>query len=499
MFRGFRARVSWRVLVVITLGASFAAAAAPAHQEIGDTGWALPGVFRVGIPGPVSNGVVGVAATAGYGLTEAITDDDGVHHRASGSLAASVEPAPGLAFALRLDGRYDRHAQDQFGSDSGLTGDPRLAARWGTWLAPPIVIGIEALAWAPGRDAPSVDFDAVSPEARLLLASVAAPVSLALHGGFRWDRSGQAIGEPDRLRRGDRIALGLSDSNAALLGVGALVELGERFELLGEWTWDLLVGADAPAALESPMRVSAGGRYRVAPSWQLFAVADVALSSRPEVGAGQPLVPIEPRFGALIGLSARFGAGEPSDAGVQEDETLEPPPEEKPAAPQTGRLSVAVMDDVGAPVEATVRVTVGPQSRTLTRGADGAYGAPDVPAGQGTIIVEAGGYKRRELQVRVQPGAATDLKVELEQVARLGQIRGLVRSFRGDPVEATVRIEPGGHEVVADANGNFRLELAAGSYDVTISAPGYRTQKKTVSVEMNGVVILNADLYGEGR
>ena len=36
--------------------------------------------------------------------------------------------------------------------------------------------------------------------------------------------------------------------------------------------------------------------------------------------------------------------------------------------------------------------------------------------------------------------------------------------------------------------------MAPGAYDVTISAPGYATQKRRVQIEQNGVTLLDVDL-----
>ena len=48
------------------------------------------------------------------------------------------------------------------------------------------------------------------------------------------------------------MALGVSESHAALVGVGAAARVG-RSELFADWSWDYLVGDKAPRGRLSPM------------------------------------------------------------------------------------------------------------------------------------------------------------------------------------------------------------------------------------------------------
>ena len=48
--------------------------------------------------------------------------------------------------------------------------------------------------------------------------------------------------------------------------------------------------------------------------------------------------------------------------------------------------------------------------------------------------------------------------------------------------------------VVPDPSGTFQLDVPPGKYDIVIEASGYQTQRRKVSVDPQGVVILNADL-----
>jgi uncharacterized membrane protein len=74
------------------------------------------------------------------------------------------------------------------------------------------------------------------------------------------------------------------------------------------------------------------------------------------------------------------------------------------------------------------------------------------------------------------------------------QIRGVIQSFRGEPVTATVRVEPVGTEVTTDSEGFFEIDVPPGDYEVVIRAEGYEEQRRPVHVDEEGVTILNADL-----
>jgi hypothetical protein len=98
-------------------------------------------------------------------------------------------------------------------------------------------------------------------------------------------------------------------------------------------------------------------------------------------------------------------------------------------------------------------------------------------------------------EVELRPGEDQVVVVQLRKaVGREGQLRGLVRSFAGQGVAARVRVQPGGQEVVCDAEGEFKLELLPGTYEIIIDAEGYVVQRRPVRIRKDGVTVLNADL-----
>jgi hypothetical protein len=387
---------------------------------------ALPGIMRLGLAGVAIQGTWSAAASSGYGLTENQASGNGNHHRLAGSVAIGFTPTAGLDLSLRLDGRRDAHPSDAQGSNTSFNGEPTFTARYGRFTGNSIWSG-ELGVHVPGRDAPSLAFDAAVVDAKAGYAFRSGPLTLATVAGFRFDRSAQAKPNLALTRSGDRLALGLSDYNAALLGIGLAYQVN-RTELLGEISADLLLGAASVS--QSPMRVGAGLRHRMTDNWQIFALVESSPSARPGLASTDPLIPIEPRFSGRVGVSFLFG-GSRVDA---------PANFAKPSPTPTEAPKVLAEDKSAAVVEKS-----------------------DEPAA----------------------------------VAPSGQLRGLIRSFKGQGLRATVRVEPLGVESQADEDGAFSIDVPPGTYQIQIVTKGFKPQTREVRIEENGVTVLNADLRRE--
>lgn len=439
------------------------------------------------------------AGSAGYGYTEGVLHEGDAHHRASGSLAASWRPASLFAIGLRLDGRYDTSSGP--GATSGWVGDPLLEARLGGTLGHGWALGGQLGVWLPGSGAPSLVLGATTPDASLL-ASYTPPgtgVTIASRAGFRWDNSAQSVTDPDRLAPSDRLALGLDQASAALLGLGVAARVAPRVEILADATWDLLVGSKAPEALDSPIVASAGARFALdaASRWQIEAVATASPSKRPPVTAGSPLVDVEPLVGGFVAIVLRPALPAP------------PPPEQAPPPPS---LPAPAPVDV-APVRASVHGTVFAEdghapvvgahvafkgasgtAKEVTTDAGGAFAADDLDPGDATVEIDADGFQPATRAVTLSGAAPAILEVPVAKALPVGQVRGLVRDYGGKGIAATVRIEPVGVDVSVGADGMFEANVAPGSYEVVIKAKGYADQRRRVVVERDGVTMLNVEL-----
>jgi hypothetical protein len=276
---------TWFALVGTSAGfialLTASAASAQTQAEVGTATSGMHGLINTGLP--VAPRELNLTASAGYGVTEAFAPVKGAHHRVQGGIAAAVGPLPWLTLGLRLDGRIEMHPDDYDGAHSAAFGDPRLLARVGKQLDPAWSLGFELGTWFPGAKAPSYVASATSFDFRGLGAFTPEHSPWALLGmvGFRWDNSANAAPDLTRLRLGDRISLGLSDSNAVLLAVGLARHIEPSIEVFGELSADLLIGSEAPALLESPLRAALGGRYGFSRGWQADLTATVSMSKRP--------------------------------------------------------------------------------------------------------------------------------------------------------------------------------------------------------------------------
>jgi hypothetical protein len=418
-----------------------------------------------------------------------------------GTAAVGVAPISALELALRFDGRYDLHPDDGQGSHGSGVGDPRLLVRYGAKAGSSMRLGVEAGAWFPGKNAPSIAFDATTIDARVLAAYApdGGPI-VGFTGGFRLDNSHKAAPDLTRLRPGDRLALGLSDSNAALLGLGVAVPAGKT-EILGEVSADLLVGSKAPSLGKSPMRVDLGVRQHLSDAFAFDAIAEVSPSGRPALTPTDPLVPIEPRFSILLGLRYRlpFDAPPPEAAHEEANPDTTTPTPVVAETPKTAPFQIHLVTEEGTPApEATVAFKVGEETKPAENKGNGVYAAASLPVSKVTVTVTAEGFAPLEETVDVPSAQTAPLDVTLKALAPAGQLRGLIRSFAGKGLGATIHVEPGGTEAKTDAQGSFTLDIAPGDYEVSIRATGFKEQKRKVHVDKNGVTVINAELF-EGK
>jgi hypothetical protein len=461
-----------------------------AFAEGGDGDRALPALGHVALAELRPTGHITAAGTVGFGVTEAQGSGDGLHERLSSRLALSAYAAPWLAFGLLGDGRYDRHPADAGGVDDGWVFRPELCSRASTELGK-LQLGVDVAAWVPAGSDVGSSFKGVSLDSRLLVSHRAGALTVGGQAGYRIDRSAHGVGNTATLRQGDRIALGASDFNAVLIGLGVSYDLGAT-ELFGETTADLLVGSGAPSLGKSPIRVTAGVRHPLggeALSAELM--LDALLSGRPDSGPLATLAPIEPRATLWIGIRYRFGVHAAQPAPLSESA---PPPLEK-AAPATTSLEVNLTDEQGQPLEnATVELVLSDRRLPLTPNGPGHYRLEGAPTGHARLHVHADGRQDTEREITIEPGGALNVDMQTQPALPAGQVRGLVRSFRGKALAAKVRVEPAGATTTTDHDGFFQIDVPPGDYEIVIEAPGYAAQRRKAHVEKQGVVIVNADL-----
>lgn len=482
------------------------AAEPQANAKVGDASDALPGVVRapiVGVPTPR----LALAFDAGYGFTESQTDE-GAHHRFIGQVGVSLAPLEWLEVGVRALGRHDRHPDAGFGTDSGTTTDLALVARGGGDVGSDFRVGGDLGARFPGSETATDSLSSPALDARLLTAwAPPRGVRIAGFAGYRLDQTDGVAEDSDRYSLGDRMALGVSEFDAVLVGVGASVPI-RTLELLAEVSGDLLVGSGAPALAESPLRASIGARLGLTDAAALELRSDVSLSSRPDLDPDSPLIPIEPRVSILAGFRYRFWNGPeletaPVAASAPKPKPAVAAPSAKPATPPppapTNTVRVTVVDKTtGHPLsDAEAEIDVGGQVQKLRFVNESTFEVGDIPVGPAELVVRAERLQDWRQRIEVTEGEAVQVRVEMIPAASSGQIRGLVRGFDAKGLRAHVQIEPGAHSVQSDADGSFRIDVPPGSYSVEVSVAGYRTQKSTARVGKDGVIVLNIDMLKE--
>ncbi len=501
--------VEWRTVFAAVLLLAVAPAVAFAQAPVlGSSGSGMRGLVHTGLP--LTAPELNLSLSAGYGLTDAFEPVPGVHHRGQASFGAALSPLPWLSFALRLDGRLEMHPDDGDGPHSAGFGDPRVFARAGHVLSRELAIGAELGGWFPGTEAPSIEPGASSAEGRVLLAFTpeSSPWVVLGAAGFRLDNSAESAPAVSRLRLGDRISLGASDSNAVLAAAGVARRFGRAVEAFGELSADFLVGGSAPSLLESPLRAAIGGRYFFSPSLQMDLTAIGSLSKRPDMGANDTLVPIEPRVLVLLGVRYSISFASSAAKPLAPAAVTKPVPATTavatPPKPENVSLTGALVDDKGEPLpEASVTLRVaGGEMRDAITDAKGRYTFHLVPVGPATIEVVATGFQTQTWEIDVQPGIPELPPRTLETKADSGFLRGLIRTFQSEPLRAQITVRDRRGRTVSQRDsaedGHFELDLPPGNYEVTITARGYRTHRRPVRIDGNGVSILNVDMR-EGK
>jgi hypothetical protein len=450
-------------------------------------------VHRVGFATPPAPTIVAGALTAGYGFTESQGTGDSVHHRQTARGAISAAIAPVFAAALRADERYDLHPDDGTGKNDGWVLASGLTLRGTFKVSPTFSLGPDIAVLFPGAESVSSSFKATTVDGRLLASIADHGTHAGLAAGFRLDRTAKTAEDAARLRPGDRLALGVSDYNAVLAGLGVAQALGST-TIKGELSADLLVGSGAPSLSKSPMRVAVGLDQALGRSLVFAVLFEASLSGRPSTLAGAPLVPVEPRLAGMLGL--RYHLDQATAAPVTY-EAAPPPPTPKvevPPPPQQVSFDARVADMDGQPIR-DARVTLQIDGKPFTPAGDGrgGYHLDAVPQGKGTVHAEADGFKALDRSIDIgKQSAKLDLKLEAAVLS--AQVRGLVRSYQGKPLAAKIRIEPGGLEGQTDETGMFQIDVQPGEYDVEIESAGFATQRRHVKVDKQGVVVINADL-----
>jgi hypothetical protein len=148
----------------------------------------------------------------------------------------------------------------------------------------------------------------------------------------------------------------------------------------------------------------------------------------------------------------------------------------------------------GAPMAG---VTVTPAAgAAVTTDAEGRFVLEGLPPALTRLALSKDGFAPAEEVVAVPRRGDVDVEVELQPQGPppVGVVLGFVRSEDGTPVGAALKLPELGITARADRKGRFRLEVPPGRYALTIEAPNFVTQTKSVVVGPGEQTIFNLDL-----
>jgi len=514
---------------VSTSVAPVALAEAGPQQAIGYG--ALPGGITVPAAETLPKGAFQLITLDGYGYRKGALAPAETLSRVLGSLALAYGVHELFSVALSFDGRYDRHKNTVLGTDDGYVGDPHLIGRFAK-ASGTTRFGAQLGVWVPGKDAPSIAGSAISVDLRLLASLPAGPGILSFEAGYRLDNSAASVDHPELLSLADRVSLGVSDFNAVFGGGHLAVPFGKAWvgaeasleAYLGDPPSDgmggVKVGHAALTDGKLTFRGGVSGGYHINDLFSVLAFA--AMAKSPYITIAQtldnniPLVPYEPVFTIGLGLSAQFG----NSKAEAQFKGCAYTPEGCPAVetPIVADISGSVTDDSDKPVVGAkvalklANVTVDPVATDSTgkyvfKGArigTQAEATTSKPAvhrideTNATISVEVDGKKPGTATIAKLDEAGTTVPViKLEPLLPPGQLRGVVHQLpSGKAVErATVTVSPGNAKAQTSSDGTFSIDLAPGSYKITVKSPGFASQDLDVTIETNGVAIKNIDLH----
>lgn len=162
--------------------------------------------------------------------------------------------------------------------------------------------------------------------------------------------------------------------------------------------------------------------------------------------------------------------------------------------PKFGGLSIKVVSFEGAaPVAATVEL----DGKATPTSPEGALSIENLAPGPLSVKVTAPGFNPGEEAASIVAGKVSELTVTLvpEKKRVPATLRGQVRSARGGkPVVAKLEVRELKQTIAADEGGAFSVQIPGGKYTVRITATGFVTQTKTVTVRDGDQAIFNVDL-----
>lgn len=157
-----------------------------------------------------------------------------------------------------------------------------------------------------------------------------------------------------------------------------------------------------------------------------------------------------------------------------------------PAVPPTGSIAGTVTDLDGNLVEGADVAFTGTSVAPVTSGADGKFAATGLPTGMITVSVSKDGFVTKDETPTIHKKKVVDLAVKLEKKpVPKATLAGKVSDTEGKAVaNATVKAE--GSTATTDVSGSYTIDVVVaqtgGTYNVDVTAPGYKDKSATVAL-----------------
>lgn len=340
-----------------------------------------------------------------------------------------------------------------------------------------------------------------------LMAPTADGDRIGLRGHFNFayflDRSSNLMSEGLRPTRIERFAHQLSGYDYLEMGLG----LEYAFSYVAPYAaWNLRIpvnaddgvcGSGTPLGCVSeegfkafPDVLSLGLRGEPAENLALQAGVDIGLTSEHVEG-----VPATLPWQVLVGATWRIDL-EPKveyiEKVVEEEKVVQ-------AESESAFILGNVVDKAsGQPIEGAIISYRDPAEKTAqatsARGSFISYGV--APGKEVKLTVRHPDYKSADISQMIDGPGEVELDIELEAETKTGKISGTVIDQDGEPVSgATVKLA--GAEQVEEstgADGRFSSEVLSGAYSVAVSAEGYLTGGRDVTISADRAVLLEITL-----
>lgn len=439
------------------------------------------GLFRTAQASGLRPGTFGMALhTEFFTGTDVVRGGDDAS-RFIGHLGLSWTP---LAFLETWASLSARATTNSLGDPELIqsVGDLGLGAKGFGEVSPGVHVGgLFGLRFPAGANDVSLDFAALSVDLAALLtldlrALADAPVRFHLNLGYVIDRSEELF--DFRLERIERFGHNVFDYNRARSAIAVDAPLQYVTPSI-EWVVEYPTGAACDASVPQPCVTD--GDFSAYPSWLVLGLASapfqngLAMHAGVEIGvttAESQGTPAVPAWNMLLGLSYHL---QPGGTRIVE---VPAPVAAAPVAAATSWVVGRVTDAAtGAPIAgARVRYLEMDLSQQLTS-EDGSFRSYEfAPGTEVTIEVIHPEYVTRAMRVAIMD-APIEGPIEMQQSFTGTRLSGNMRAASaGTPVQLSLR---GAQSYDLEVtSGAYQLDVAAGEYVVTATAPGHLSSRQ---------------------